>query len=69
MTKTSSLLLVLVLLAQPAALFGAPETAPDRERGEGPFDRLILRGVILVNGEGAPADGRGHLGQPHRFDP
>jgi hypothetical protein len=35
----------------------APLSAPDRQRGEGPFERLILRGVIVVNGEGAPAAG------------
>ncbi|MBT8049110.1 MAG: amidohydrolase family protein [Gammaproteobacteria bacterium] len=42
-------------LSQP--VFSAPESAPDRERGEGPFKRLILRGVIVVNGEGAPPIG------------
>jgi imidazolonepropionase-like amidohydrolase len=31
--------------------------APERAEGEGPFDRLILRGGILVNGTGAPAIG------------
>lgn len=35
----------------------APLSAPDRQRGEGPFERLILRGVIVVNGEGAPPTG------------
>jgi imidazolonepropionase-like amidohydrolase len=35
----------------------APEIAPDRQRGEGPFKRLILRGVIVVSGEGAPPIG------------
>ena len=35
----------------------APESVPDRQRGEGPFERLILRGVIIVNGEGAPPAG------------
>lgn len=42
-------------------LFAAPENvpknAPDRTRGEGPFNKLILRGVIFINGEGAPARG------------
>jgi hypothetical protein len=37
--------------------FSAPEPIADRERGEGPFERLILRGVIIVNGEGAPPVG------------
>jgi imidazolonepropionase-like amidohydrolase len=35
----------------------APDAAPERQRGEGPFERLILRGVIVVNGEGAPPIG------------
>jgi len=26
--------------------------APDRERGEGPFDRLIIRGATMINGDG-----------------
>jgi Amidohydrolase family len=33
------------------------EKAPDRNEGEGPYKRLILRGGTLVNGEGAPAMG------------
>ena len=33
--------------------------APDRAEGEGPFDRLILRGGILIDGTGAPAIGPG----------
>jgi len=31
--------------------------APDRAEGEGPFDRLILRGATLVDGTGAPPRG------------
>lgn len=31
--------------------------APQRDSGVGPYDRLILRGGILINGEGAPAQG------------
>ncbi len=38
-------------------VFCAPDAAPDRVRGEGPFQRLILRGVVVVNGEGAPPIG------------
>jgi len=37
--------------------YAAPPSIPDRQRGEGPFKRLILRGVIVVNGEGAPPVG------------
>ncbi|HTE11499.1 MAG TPA: hypothetical protein VK645_11020, partial [Chitinophagaceae bacterium] len=31
--------------------------APDRKEGEGPWTQLIIRGVILINGTGAPAIG------------
>lgn len=31
--------------------------APERAEGEGPFDRLILRGGIVIDGEGAPPYG------------
>ena len=33
------------------------EKAPSRAEGKGPYKRLILRGGIVVNGEGAPARG------------
>jgi hypothetical protein len=46
------LVVVMVLTAH-----AAPLSIPDRQRGEGPFERLILRGVIIVNGEGAPPVG------------
>ncbi|WP_411360311.1 amidohydrolase family protein [Pseudidiomarina salilacus] len=36
----------------------APPKAPARgDQGEGPYERLILRGVNLINGEGAPMQG------------
>ena len=35
----------------------APPAAPDRTEGDGPYQRLILRGGTLINGEGAPAVG------------
>ena len=49
--------LVLALLA-PAAL-AQIEPAPDRAagEGEGPYPQLILRGVTVINGTGAPANG------------
>ncbi len=31
--------------------------APPRAEGEGPFDRLILRGATLIDGTGAPPVG------------
>lgn len=45
-----SLLSVCVIAAQ-------PPKAPNRTQGEGPYDRLILRGGYVVTGEGAPAQG------------
>jgi imidazolonepropionase-like amidohydrolase len=33
------------------------QAAPDRTQGDGPYKRLILRGGIVVTGEGAPARG------------
>ncbi|WP_251359663.1 amidohydrolase family protein [Kangiella sp. TOML190] len=40
-----------------AQLNAATLDAPKRVEGEGPFERLILRGGILINGEGAPPTG------------
>ena len=37
------------------AVRGAPDRRPDE--GAGPFDRLIIRGGILIDGSGAPARG------------
>lgn len=56
------LILVLFLwpmlaLASGAEEYSAPPSAPASDRGEGPFERLILRGGTLVNGEGAPPVG------------
>ena len=33
------------------------DVAPDRGRGEGPFNQLIIRGATLINGNGAPPTG------------
>ena len=57
MQKKLKSLLVLVLLLVSLPALCAPDVAPERQRGEGPFERLILRGVIVVNGEGAPPIG------------
>ena len=47
-SKTTAL--ALVILCFPA--FTSPVLSPDQTQGEGPFDRLILRGVKVINGEG-----------------
>ncbi len=33
------------------------DPAPDRDRGEGPYERLIIRGATIIDGTGAPASG------------
>jgi len=38
-------------------LFAQVEKAPPRAEGDGPHSQLIIRGVILVNGNGAPPTG------------
>jgi hypothetical protein len=57
MHRKTCYLAVLALLVSAPGLFAAPESAPDRVRGEGPHERLILRGVTVINGEGAPPVG------------
>lgn len=49
--------LTFIIVLFPLFALAAPKEAPDRTRGDGPFDRLVLRGVTIVNGEGAPAIG------------
>lgn len=56
----SPIALALLLIAAfllPPEISAAPLEAPERVQGEGPFGRLILRGVTLISGEGAPAQG------------
>jgi len=50
-------ILALFSLVGSLPLTATPKSAPDRTRGEGPFPKLILRGGILINGEGAPPRG------------
>ena len=57
--------LAFLALAVVALGIGAParaqqaemERAPDRTRGEGPFERLIIRGVNIIDGAGSPLQG------------
>jgi hypothetical protein len=50
---------ILVLLVAPALALSQTIPAPDRQpvEGEGPFERLIIRGAILIDGTGAPPTG------------
>lgn len=45
------------VLLHAGPLYAAIAPAPDRSVGEGPFSQLILRGVTVVDGTGAPAFG------------
>ena len=49
------LVLVPVVASQEASV--DPRPAPARAEGEGPFDRLIIRNAMLIDGTGAPARG------------
>src|SRR5437764_11035614 len=51
--------IVVLFFVATAALAAPPAYAPDRKagEGEGPFERLILRGATLVDGTGAPPIG------------
>ena len=48
-------LLICFILSIP--LIAQVEKAPDRNRGEGPWPQLIIRGATLINGNGAPPIG------------
>jgi len=50
---TAALLALSLILPVQAAI----EPAPDRAEGEGPFPQLILRGVTVIDGTGAPPVG------------
>src|SRR5437764_6676767 len=51
------LALFITLFALSSIADDAPAFAPDRKEGEGPFQRLILRGATLIDGTGAPPIG------------
>ena len=56
----SAILVLLSLVASAAQESEEPETippAPPRAEGEGPYERLILRGGTLINGTGSPPIG------------
>ena len=46
-----------VCLLGTSTLFAQITPAPDRAEGEGPYERLILRGGILIDGTGSPPVG------------
>lgn len=52
-----SLLLFLLFFCTSTTISAQMSDAPPRAEGEGPFDRLIIRGVNLIDGTGSPATG------------
>lgn len=53
--KQALLLLLVFITASP--LSAQMSDAPDRSEGDGPFERLIIRGVTMIDGTGSPAIG------------
>ena len=49
--------LTLLSILPSVMLNGQVEKSPDRYRGDGPYSQLIIRGVILISGDGAPPRG------------
>lgn len=53
--KMIATLIIAFLLANP--LKAQMSDSPDRTEGDGPFDRLIIRGATMIDGTGSPAMG------------
>jgi len=51
------LVISVILLLASSAFAANPPYAPDRHEGDGPFQRLIIRGATVIDGTGAPAVG------------
>ena len=52
-----SILLIAMVLPVCARAQGSIKPSPPRAEGEGPFNKMIIRGATLINGTGAPAIG------------
>ena len=57
MLQRFTLLMLSIVLLSSHFLNAQIKAAPDRDKGEGPYSQLIIRGVTLINGTGAPALG------------
>jgi len=57
MSRQSFSLLFSLLLSAVSSAYASIAPAPARHEGDGPYPQLILRGVIVIDGTGAPAFG------------
>lgn len=57
MIRYSPIVLVISLIFLSQSLVAQIQKAPPRAEGEGPWPQLIIRGVTLINGNGAPPTG------------
>ena len=51
------LLLISGLIISSTPLFAQMQDAPERTEGDGPYERLIIRGGTMIDGTGSPALG------------
>lgn len=54
---TTKYFIIIFLLIISFSLYAQIKKAPDRVEGQGPYDQLIIRGVNLIDGTGAPLVG------------
>ncbi|MEZ5929675.1 MAG: hypothetical protein R3C55_14500 [Parvularculaceae bacterium] len=57
MTRLFSAVLAAVIIVFAAPAMALPEGVDARSEGEGPFNRLVIRGATLIDGSGAPPFG------------
>src|SRR5687767_9328908 len=50
-------ILLLLCISFSISTYSQIPKAPDRKEGDGPYTQLIIRGVTLINGTGAPPIG------------
>lgn len=55
--KTMLIGLLTVMISYQVLAVQGPPKAPERAQGQGPYERLILRGGTVIMGEGAPPQG------------
>ncbi len=54
---SKSLLIIGLIFISLSLSLAQVQKAPERQEGEGPFNQLIIRGITLINGNGAPPRG------------